>query len=422
MSVVDDAMRGARRRHGQDHSAAFTKTVLVIVHTMVYGQRLREMYAPLLSDPRIRLTFTIAPHKFDEGASRFVRSQIRPTMPWGQAVRMPFDLALAAGARGIEQVSAPVVLVPHGASHIKLARSPDMRIESVEHPVHGLSRDYLTRNGRVVPKVLVLAHEEERAELRRSCPEALPAVEVVGDPFFDRIMMSLPRRAEYRRALGLGAGQKLTVACLTWQPDLPSSHLKTLLTRLKDELKPPVHRTVLLIHPNAREGAAGLRLNTLLNEFRHHGIEAIRPETDWRPLLVAADWIIGDHGSISLYSTASRTPIVLARFPSADVNPVSPAVELALAAPRLSPSPPLPEQLAAAAAGYRHEHHAAVAARISSEPGRFHRNFTRLLYRLLAMDPPAQPPAVEPLPPPLSLPNSPIRFSSRLASRGLLPL
>lgn len=389
---------------------------------MVYGQRLRELYVPVTSDPRIRLTFTVAPHEFSEGAQQFVRGDDRHAIPWEQAIRTRFDLALAAGSRGIEQLSAPVVLVPHGASHIKLARTPDVRAEPGERTVHGLDRDSLMRDGRVVPRIIVLAHKEERAVLGRCCPEALGAAEVVGDPFLDRIMLSLPRRSEYRRALGLGDSEKLIVASFTWRPELSSSHLKPLLSRLKDELRPPGYRTVLLIHPNTREGADARILQELLDEYRHHGLEVIGPEIDWRPFLVAADWVIGDHGSISLYATVGRAPIVLSHFPSAGVSSVSPAAELARVAPRLSTSRPLPEQLAAVSASYRRQTYAAIAARIASEPGRFHDNFSRLFYRLLALDLPDQQLALEPLSPPSGLSNPQIRSSSRFVSRGLIPL
>ncbi|MFE2598518.1 hypothetical protein ACFXCZ_18805 [Streptomyces sp. NPDC059396] len=405
---------GNRRR-----SAAARRTVLVIVHTLVYGQRLRDLFLPLASDPRIRVTFTVAPHRFDAGARRFLSDAGWAAMPWERAIRTRFDLALAAGSRGIERVSAPIILIPHGASHIKLARTPAPPGAVGQRPVHGLSREYLMRDNRVVPKIIALAHEEERAELARWCPEALPMTEVVGDPFLDRIMFSLPRRAEYRRALGLGEDGKLIVACFTWQPKISSNDLKALLGRIQRELAAPEYRTVLLIHPNAREGAGGKLLDSLLEEYRSHGIEMIAPEVDWRPLLIAADWIIGDHGSITLYGTISRTPILLERFPLASVSPISPAAELALVAPRVLPLRPLAEQLEAATSGYRLDRHAAIAARIASEPGQFDRNIRRLLYRLLALDPPVHWPAGDPLPLPPSLSRPQIRSFSRFASLGL---
>jgi hypothetical protein len=65
-----------------------------------------------------------------------------------------------------------------------------------------MGRRYLMWDGAVVPAAVALAHREE---LARSCPEALPVAEVVGDPCYDRIDASLPLRPAYRRALGLVA-------------------------------------------------------------------------------------------------------------------------------------------------------------------------------------------------------------------------
>jgi hypothetical protein len=87
-----------------------------------------------------------------------------------------------------------------------------------------------------VAAALALAHEEERTELARWCPEALPVAQVVGDPCYDRIAASLPLRAEYRRALGLRDGQKLVVVPSTWGLGSSFNRLDALLPRLLSEL------------------------------------------------------------------------------------------------------------------------------------------------------------------------------------------
>jgi hypothetical protein len=121
---------------------------------------------------------------------------------------------------------------------------------------------------------------------------------------------------------------------------------------------------------------------------------------DWRPVLCAADFIVGDHGSVTLYGTLTEAPILLTGTADDETNPDSPAAELALLAPALSPFHPLTGQFAYASAEYRRPAYEAVAARITSEPGRFHRNMRALLYRLLGLGQPAHAPLDGPLPAP----------------------
>lgn len=120
-------------------------------------------------------------------------------------------------------------------------------------------------------------------------------------------------------------------------------------------------------------------------------------------MIIAADWVIGDHGSVTLYATLTQAAIILARFPAEDVDPASPGAELARIAPALSPSHPLPEQLAYARAAHPAVEYARIAHRISSEPGRFGRNTRRLMYRLLELGEPAYEPSLPPLPLPRRL-------------------
>lgn len=96
-------------------------------------------------------------------------------------------------------------------------------------------------------------------------------------------------------------------------------------------------------------------------------------------------------------------PILISQYPFRTVNQSSPGAQLARTAPSLSPTRPLAEQLAYAAEQYRPEEYAAIAARISSEPGAFNPNMRRLLYRILELGEPAHRPETEPLEPPKRL-------------------
>ncbi|MFD5317108.1 hypothetical protein [Streptomyces sp. NPDC127098] len=378
------------------------KRVLVVASTLTYAQRLLDVFRLLESDWRIQVVFTVAPHPFGEGVARFLQDLGCPVLPWEEAVRSEFDLSLASGWEDIERVPKPLVLLSHGAGHIKLARVWT-RTAAAERPPGMFSRDNIARDGRVVPSVIGLAHHGERETLARSCPEALPMTTVVGDPAYDRLLASLPHREAYRAALGVEDGQQLLVVTSTWGRSASFGRLDNLLHRLVGELPRPQFRTAVLTHPNVWAGHGWWQVRAWLARYRRRGVALVPPEADWRPLLAAADWIIGDHGSVTSYATLTSAPIVLARYPHSRVHRASPAAALATTAPALTSVSPLGDQLRYARAEYRREEFEAVAMRITSKPGEFNANMRRLMYRLMGIGEPAFRPLTEPVPLPPSL-------------------
>lgn len=378
------------------------RRILIVVHTEVYGQRLRDLLPLLEADLRVQVDFTIAPHAFNSGAARALQAMGGAALPWREALRTEFDLVLAAGSQGVDRLRGPLVRLPHGASHVKLSRVTDDRDPAAPRSVSGLGRTYLMRRGQVVPAALALAHVDDLATLGRHCPEALPVAEVVGDATYDRIVASLPLRRRYRSALGLRRSQRLLLVSSTWGPGSAFSQLDALLPRLLTELPAERYRIALLVHPNVWSGHGDWQVRSWLASARRQGIVVVPPDADWRVPLIAADWVIGDHGSVTLYTTLTRAAILLARYPEAHVNPASPGAELARTAPSLSPAHPLQEQLAYARATYASlaGEYARIGRRISSEPGRFGRNTRRLLYRHLRLGEPAYEPVLPPLPTP----------------------
>lgn len=377
------------------------KKLLVLAHTEVYGRRLQDLASLIESDMRVEVTFTVPPHPFNSGVGRWLDGLGAEVMPWAEAVRTDFDLALAAGSQGMEQVRAPLVRVPHGGGHLALTRVPPGeaagRGAAPREPAGVTGRAHLTWEGAVVPRAVALPHRDDLRALRRWCPEALPVAEVVGDPTYDRIAVSLPFRDDYRRAVGVEPEQSLVLATTTWGQRSQFNHLDALLPRLLTELPRKHFRTALLIHPNIFSFHSRYQVRSWLADCRKAGVIVVPPEADWRALLIAADHVIGDFSSVTLYATMTSTPILLARYPYADANPASPGVDMAMTAPALSPTRPLTDQLAYAAAQYPLREYRRIARRISSEPGRFAPRMRALLYRLLGLGQPACPPPVEPV-------------------------
>ncbi|MGW4547252.1 hypothetical protein ACWEN4_12830 [Streptomyces violaceorubidus] len=373
------------------------RRLLVVVHTVVTGQRLLDAIRPLEGDTRVQTFFTQAPDVFSNGVGAFLERLGGLVLPWSQAVQTHFDLALAAGHGNLHDVQAPVVVLPHGAGHNKVVPVLPGAHPPARAGAHGFSRQRLMRDGAVVPEAIVLAHQEELARLGRDCPEAVPAAEVVGDPCFDRMAASLPFRALYREALGVKGRRRLVLACSTWGPDSLLGHGWNTLERLVTEVPKDEYRIAALLHPHVWNAHGDWQVRAWLAELVRAGLLLLSPHADWTGAVVAADHIVGDHGSVSLYGAMTGAPVLMAGRSDAALDPSSPMAELMSFAPRWREDRPVSQQLRRSSVLRRAHRYERVAARITSEPGRFGRRMRALLYRKLRLRAPAaRCPAVEP--------------------------
>jgi hypothetical protein len=282
--------------------------------------------------------------------------------------------------------------VPHGAGHNKLVVSRTADGAVAARGAYGLDQQNLVRGGRVVPAAIVLPHRADLAILGRQCPEALPVAEVAGDPCYDQILLSRPRRADYRRALGVPPGALLLVTASTWGTASLFGQLTDLHDRLLAELPQDRYRVIALTHPNVWYGHGPRQVRAWRGGAMRRGLALVPPEAEWLGAILAADAVIGDAGSSTVYAAAAGVPVVLGTFPGEEVVPGSAAAVLADTAPRLVPDAPIAGQLADAVRCHRAELSASVAARVTSEPGRFDRNMRRLIYRMLGLTQPSSVP------------------------------
>jgi hypothetical protein len=377
------------------------KTVLVVVHSVTTAQRLAGLLPLFESDRRVQVVFTAAPEVFSGGVARLLRRLDAVSIPWGQATRTSFDLALAASYEAVHELHAPLIVVPHGAGYNKLVvrRTADGAVAA--RGAYGLDQQNLVKGGRVVPAAIVLSHRADLAVLGRQCPEALSVAEVAGDPCYDQILVSGQRRSDYRGALGVPPGARLVTTSSTWGTTSLFGQLADLHDRLLAELPADRYRIAALMHTNVWYGHGPRQVRAWLGDAMRRGLALVPPQAEWLGAVLAADAVIGDAGSSTVYAAAAGVPVVLGTFPGADVVPGSAAEVLAQGARRLSLDQPIVGQLSAVLAGRDAELSRAVAARLSSEPGRFDRNMRRLVYRLLGLSQPSSIPVTRPAAPPL---------------------
>jgi hypothetical protein len=138
-----------------------------------------------------------------------------------------------------------------------------------------------------------------------------------------------------------------------------------------------------------------------LAESREAGLLLVPPEADWRAVVVAADYLIGDHGSVPAYAASIGCPVLLTDQSLQAVHSAGSAQEvLAARAVRLDAGEPVTPQLHAARQRVR-EVSPLVADTITSRPGLAVASLLEQLYRLLGLTAPGRHRAVEPVPVPL---------------------
>jgi hypothetical protein len=351
------------------------KSVLVAVHTMVSAQRLMDVVGLIEADHRLQLVYSQGPAAFSGGVDNYLKSIGVLEIPWAQALHERFDLALAAAHADIDRIHAPLMVFPHGAAFGKRA--------SGSGPVYGLDAGRLMRDGRVVPSSLVLSHDSQLETLARQCRPAVEVAVVAGDPCYDLLVASERLREDYRWALGARHGRELVLVASTWGRHSLFHRFEHYLPALLQQLDPMRYRVAMLIHPAVWFAHGRRQVRAWLSAARSAGLVLVEPEVDWRAALLAADYLIGDHGSTTVYGAALGRPLLCTDLPIDALNPESPQAYLGLRAPRLNRSRPIEPQLRAAAEWQTTIGRDLVAAQLTSRPGDAHRLLRAEMYRLL---------------------------------------
>jgi hypothetical protein len=366
------------------------RVALVAAHTVASLMRLEDIIPLIEVDSRVQLVFTQVPDELGDGVERRLRNLEVPVIPWEEATQRPFDLAISASLHQMERIRARHrFAAPHGAGYNKLWPLLDWAGAREDRPVYGLDRRSLMHNGQPVFDAIVLPHHDHLATLEKQCPESVPAAVLAGDPCLDRLVASLPDRETYRSRLGVRKGQVLVAVASTWGTQSLMATHRDLLLRLPAEL-PGNHKVIATVHPAvwAEHGARQVRV--WLRDVREAGVDLVDVGEDWRALVTAADVLVADHSSVSVYAAAIGLPVLLSHFAKDEVDPNSIMAELAQLSPRLDPNRSLFEQLVAARMAPPIQWGAAFA-RVSAAPGGSAPLLREALYRLLQLNKPDLP-------------------------------
>ncbi|WP_336086068.1 hypothetical protein [Nocardia sp. SSK8] len=232
----------------------------------------------------------------------------------------------------------------------------------------GLSAEWLTHDGALIPTAIVLSHTEQRDRLAATLPAALSRVLIAGDICFDQLSAGLPLRASYRRAYGLPTTRKLIVVSSTWgEPGLLGQH-PDLPLRLAETLSSDEFSIAVAPHPNILAEHSEWQFREYLAAATRAGAHIIDDIDGWKSAIVAADLVVSDHGSVGFYAAALGIAPLLAVAPGHTVDPASPISRFLSAAPRLDPDSDIAAQVEAAITGHYAARYAGATDLTTSYP------------------------------------------------------
>jgi len=261
-------------------------------------------------------------------------------------------------------------------------------------------------DGRVIATSLVLSHPEQLDRLRLSCPDAAEVAVVTGDPVFDSMLASVPLRHLYRDALGVRGTQRLVLVSSTWGPSSLYGSRPDLVLRLRAELPLDDYQVAVALHPNTWSAHSPWQVRRWLETCTRSGVVVFPAEEGWRAGLVAADLVIGDHGSVTFYGASLGRPVLLAAAPGDTVDSASAIGRFLDTAPQLHPADTLRPQVETALASPQSSELREIAELATSTPLKSHSLLRAEFYRLLNLAEPDTPAEASVVPVPVVTPRN----------------
>ena len=382
------------------------RRVLVVATTVTSLQRLLIILPVVAEDPHIQVVFTRdieSPTVLSGGAAEAVAALQCLELPWNEVRDLTWDLILTASETDrVYQLQGPCLLLAHGAGYQKL--------DLAHRSVAGLGRDRLMHGGQVVHAAIGLSHPAQRHVLAQTCPEAVDRGRVIGDPCLDIMLDQRHRRDHYREALGIGDRQ-LVVLSSTWGPDSLLGRHFDLPQRVVAGLDPDRYVCCLLTHPGIAAAHGPRQLRQWLDPAHRLGLVTIAAGQQWEPIMLSADVVVADEGSIAAYASALDLPLVAAGGRSWTMPDDSVPAQLAQRASHLSMDRDIQPQIEAAISDHQAGRYADLADRVFDAPGSSAARIRALCYQLMDLPEPPMPASFEPVALPAMSASQPTAFT-----------
>lgn len=358
------------------------RRVLVEARTVTSMNRVLEIVGVFADDLRVQLVFVVnRGSEFGAEVPAVLEGLGVLMIDWQQVKAEEFDLVIGASDHDdLHELRGPLVLVPHGAGFQKY--SPYAAEERA-----GLTSRALWHEGMVVPDWIALSHENQRVLL----PELADRMFVAGDPTMDALLELRGRGDEARKSLGLDPRHKLVTVTSTWGPDSLMARWPTLPAQLIAELPRDEYRVAVVLHPNIWAAYSSWQVRHWLHTAIASGLILIPPTGPWHLGLAAADGVVGDHGSLSVYAAGLGLPLLMGAFATGGTPDDAAVRRLSRGVPWLDGQRSLAAQIRDAIGGVDHKLLEETAADVFSAPGRSLYLLQEKLYGVLGLDPVSAP-------------------------------
>ncbi|WP_329055645.1 hypothetical protein OG738_18960 [Amycolatopsis sp. NBC_01488] len=360
-----------------------------------------------LGTDTVEIVFVMEPgSQWADGLIEDLTDRGATVIGWDEALEIEFDVILAAHASArFAELRGPAVVMPHGAGHNRDLH----RITGVGDSVPtGLARSQLLgADGRPAVARVLLSHPAQLEWLRRTCPEVAHLGVVLGDPVLDRMCGGRRWREKFRRELGLSCGQRLVVVSSTWGPYSLWGRHGGLARRLLGSLPMDEYRVALVLHPNIWRGESPFAVEHCLRDELGSGLLLVPHQSSWEAVIMAADVVLGDHGSVSFYGATLDVPFLLAADGRQELIPGSPTAELCAKAVPLDLDAPMEPQVVRAIEHYDPALLRPVVDLMFANRGQARKTLQRVLYEAMGRRPPDAAPRLRAIDSPRPLPGTP---------------
>jgi hypothetical protein len=370
---------GDEERRHPSATLGHRRTILAIMRTYTSAVRLLEVLSIFQGDDRIEIIFTIDKSSPFEGKTEeLLSAQGIRVEPWDRCVKRPVNLVMTASENvDTRAFGVPILVLSHGIGFSKYVPNSC---------VGGSRRSGVVPVDRLVGEVLIaISHPDFCDQIRADHPEAAERCVVIGDPAYDRMLASLRQRDQHRRSLSVGE-RTLVVLSSTWKEGSLLGARRDLPLRLLEELPRDEYAVALILHPNVWSWHSRYEIERCLGYAREAGLMLIAPDEGWQGALIAADIVIGDHGSVTLYGAALDKPLLLAAMGN-EVVVGTPPRRLAETADWLDLDRPLRVQVEKAIATHEQGRFDEITAGMFAHRGEAASRLSNLVYELLDLPP-----------------------------------
>lgn len=279
----------------------------MIVRSPTTLERSVELAQHLFNDIRIQTFFTVPDNRSSFGNDLELRIHQKhlPFIPWQRARATSFDLGIIASSiDDFPELDMPLLLISHG---------PGATSNRSLHGVNNAHSDISTASISKHSRTICLVSEDERA-LYSSHRDLI----TIGDPVFDSLFLSIHHRQEFRNALQAET-RKIIVVSSTWNLNSSVASHPQFINELLQRLPQDEYIIAAILHPNIWVGHGEWQIYTWLHDAIDAGLRLIPYDGGWQATIVAADYVLGDNGSVSIYANELGIPTGLISY-SPDEN------------------------------------------------------------------------------------------------------